>query len=130
VVVVAARLTDGQEKRIQAYRAEGRSLRSIAAEFGVAASTVKRVCDRNPEIEQIATQKKEQNTLDMLAFMDSRREKAQAVIDIYLNELAKPEKLNRAGVQQIATALGIVVDKFSTESEKNDGEGVRVIIDV
>jgi len=110
---VASRLTDKQKKEIIAKYAEGKSLRVIASEYGVAPSTIKRICDKDPKTQQIATQKKEQNTLDMLAYMESRKEQAQGVIDDYLKALANPEKIEEATLSQIATALGIVVDKFT-----------------
>lgn len=67
------------------------------------------------------TQKKEQNTLDMLAYMDSRKEQAQSVIDDYLKALANPAKIEAAKLSEIATALGIVVDKFTKNMPTNTG---------
>lgn len=55
----------------------------------------------------------------MLAFMESRKDAAQDVIDVYLEELKSPEKLSEASLAQIATAFGIVVDKFT----KNTASG-------
>ena len=68
---------------------------------------------------QKAQQKKKQNTLDMLAFMDSRKEKMQEAIDLHLNALTDPEKIDDAGLSQIATSFGIIVDKAT----KNTASG-------
>lgn len=54
--------------------------------------------------------KKEQNTQDMLAYMDSRKAKAQEIIDKCLESL--PGKLKGANATQTATVLGIISDKF------------------
>ena len=62
--------------------------------------------------------KKEQNTADMLAYMDSRKEQAQGIIDKYLEKLADPHKLENATISQIATAMGIVVDKFMDNTKR------------
>lgn len=110
---MAARLTDEQKKRIIASYVESGSYRATARKFNLSATTVKRICDRENETLQKATQKRNQNTMDMLEFMDSRKEQAQGVIDTYLKAMADPDKLEDASLSQIATALGIVVDKFT-----------------
>lgn len=110
---MAARLTDKQKKKIIADYTENGSYRATARMNGVSTDTVKRIVLTDGEIVQKATQKKEQNTLDMFAYMDSRKEQAQGVIDDYLKALANPEKIASAKLSEIATALGIVVDKFT-----------------
>lgn len=62
----------------------------------------------------------------MLAYMDSRKEQAQGIIDKYLEKLADPHKLENATISQIATAMGIVVDKFmdNTKREKMHKESL------
>lgn len=110
---MAARLTDMQKKEILAHYAESGSYKATAKHFGIADNTVKRICNKEPEMSRKVAQKKEQNTLDMLAYMDSRKEQAQEVIDDYLKALANPEKIEAAKLSEIATALGIVVDKFT-----------------
>lgn len=110
---MAARLTDKQKKKIIADYMENGSYRATARMNGVSDDTVRRVVLSDDEILQKAAQKKEQNTMDMLAYMDSRKEQAQGVIDDYLKALANPEKIEAAKLSEIATALGIVVDKFT-----------------
>lgn len=133
VAIVATRLTDKQKKKIVADYLENGSYRATGRQNGVSGATVKRiVCECN-DFEQKYAEKMEQNTLDMLAYMDSRKEQAQSVIDKYLAALADPEKLKDATLSQIATALGIVVDKFTKGADALTGDKadkVRVIIDV
>lgn len=121
---MAARLTDLQKKQIVAdYSATG-SYRTTAKHFGVSDQTVRRVCCSESEISQKVAQKKEQNTLDMLSFMESRKNKAQKVIDHCLDIL--PEKLEEASASQVATVMGIVTDKFIKAS--NTGSASVTII--
>lgn len=110
---MAARLTDRQKKMILADRAAEMSIRQLADKYHVSATTVQRILKDNTEVAQFVTQKKSQNTMEMLAYMDSRKGQAQGVIDQYLKALADPEKLESASISQIATAMGIVVDKFT-----------------
>lgn len=110
---MAARLTDKQKKKIIADYTENGSYRATAKQNNVSATTVKNIVMEDTESVRKCAQKKEENTLDMLAYMDSRKEQAQGVIDDYLKALANPEKIAAAKLSEIATALGIVVDKFT-----------------
>lgn len=121
---MAAHLTDEQKKKIIADYTENGSYRATAKINNVSAPTVKKIVESDVESLQKFTQKKEQNTLDMLAYMDSRKERAQSVIDDYLKALANPAKIEAARLSEIATALGIVVDKFTKNMPTNtDGIG-------
>lgn len=114
---MAARLTDKQKKKIIADYVEQRSYNAVAKKHKVSATTVKNVVLKNVQIVGMCEQKREQNTLEMLEYMDSRKGEAQGIIDLYLKKLADPDKLEGATLAQIATALGIVVDKFTKTSE-------------
>lgn len=128
---MASRLTDKQKKDIIADYVETGSYNATAKKFGVALNTVKKICTQNADIAQKCKQKKEQNTADMLAYMDSRKEQAQGIIDKYLEKLADPEKLESATISQIATAMGIVVDKFMDNTKKGENaEGVTILNDI
>lgn len=110
---MAARLTDKQKKKVIADYVEMGSYNAVARKHKIAVTTVKRICERMPETKQTAMQKKEENTKDMLAYMDSRKGKAQEAVDLYLEALTDPEKIQKAPLEKVATALGIVVDKFT-----------------
>lgn len=116
---MAARLTDKQKKKIIADYVQLGSYNATAKANGVSLNTVKKIVQGNADIAEMCNQKREENTAEMLAFMDSRKGEAQNVIDTYLKALADPEKLENASLSQIATALGIVVDKFT----KNTASG-------
>lgn len=109
---MAARLTDAQKKKIVADYAEIESYAAVGRMNGVSDKTVKSIVKSDPETSRISEQKKKQNTLDMLQYMDDRRKKAQKVMDIYLKALSDPEKIKSASLSQIATAFGIITDKF------------------
>lgn len=127
---MAARLTDKQKKRIIAERAGGSSFRELSAKYGVAASTIKRICDRDPETERIATQKTKQNTADMLDYMESRKEQAKEVLDTYIEALADPTKIGAAKLSEVATAMGIVIDKFINNPIKNNLDRQKLEIEL
>lgn len=121
---MAAQLTDKQRKRIIADYVEIGSYNATAKKHGVAPNTVKKIVQSDVRIAKKCEQKREENTRDMLEYMESRREQAQGVIDLYLAALADPTKLELATLSQIATALGIVVDKFTKTAEAHDKPGI------
>ena len=119
VVDVAKHLTDKQRKQIIADYVEIGSYRAVALKHKISDKTVKAVVISDPETARKTEQKKEQNTADILAFMDGKKEDVCEIISLYLEYLRKPEKLERANILTIATSLGIIIDKF-TATSKND----------
>lgn len=107
------RLTDKQRKQMISERADGMSYRQLAERYGTSVTTVKRTLANNPEVSQKVTQKKEQNTADILTHMDAKKDTVNEIIDKVLDVLNDKEKLSRTGPMQLATMLGIVIDKFT-----------------
>lgn len=122
---MAARLTDKQKKKIIADYVELGSYNAVAKKHGVSFDTVKRIVKNDPQIVKKTEQKKEQNTADMLTYMDSRKGKAQKLIDTYLDAMMDKERLEMASLNQIATAFGIIVDKFTKVAELKQPTNVQ-----
>lgn len=116
---MAARLTDKQKKKIVADYLELGSYNAAAKKNGVSNHTVKRIVLETPEISKKVQQKKAQNTADILSHMESQKDEVIKVLDEYLAAMRDPAKIKRAGVVQLATALGIVIDKY-TMTTKNE----------
>lgn len=110
---MAKRLTDKQKKMIIASYAELGSYNAVAKKHKVAFDTVKRVILSSPDIVEIVNEKKAQNTLEMVDFLKSRKNQAQNFIDMCFDALQSPEKIKTAQLQQITTAMGTVIDKFT-----------------
>ena len=106
-----AKLSDRQHKQMIARYAETNNYRQVAREFGVSEATVRSHCKGDKKTTHIIAQKKEQNTQDILSFMDSRKGKIYNILDLLLDGIDE-EKVRKSGVQSLATAIGIVVDKY------------------
>ena len=126
---MAPRLTDRQKKRIVSDYVNIGSYNTVGKMHGISATTVKNVVLKNSETVGLCEQKKKQNTMDMLEFLETRKQKKQDIIDQLLD--CMPDKIPRASLVQIVTAYGVLVDKSTLLSgnDKKD-EGVKVIIDV
>ena len=110
---MAARLTDKQKKKIIADYVITNSYNAAAKMNGVSWETAKRVVSETEDIEKILDQKKEENTADILTYMENQKTAVCEIIGIYLTALKDPEKVEQATLNQITTALGTLVDKWA-----------------
>lgn len=107
------RLTDKQRKQVIADYIELGSYSAVAKKYGIAVTTVKRAVEHDNQTLKIAKQKKDSNTNDILSHMDSKKDTVNEIIDKALNVLNDQQKLAKTSPMQIATMLGIVIDKFT-----------------
>lgn len=127
---MAARLTDRQKKKIVADYLETESYNAVAKMNGVSKDTVKRIIQNCENFAQKAQQKKEDNTTDILAYMESQRGMVCEIIGKGLTVLNDEEKLKEATPAQITTAIGTLIDKWALVKGKGEEGKVQVIIDV
>lgn len=125
----AQRLTDKQKKKIIADYVQLQSYRAAARQNGVSDATVRKIVKGDPESSQKCALKKEENAQDMLSYMDSKKERVQEIIDVYLGVLTDPEKLEGATLQQITTALGTLIDKWTVIDDRKKGDSFHQTVE-
>lgn len=109
---MAARLTDKQKKKIVADYLELGSYNAVAKRNHVCGETARRVVEASENFAEKLRQKKEENTADILAYMESRRQAVCDIIEVGLSVL--PEKIQNArSAAEVTTALGTLIDKFT-----------------
>ena len=113
---MAARLTDKQKKKIIADYVELGSYNAVGKLNGVSNHTVKRIVLEVPEMAEKLQEKKEQNTADIFAYMESKRNIVCEILGKGLEALNSPEKLKEATPAQITTAMGTLIDKWTAIS--------------
>ena len=121
-VVTVGKLTDKQHKKIIALYAECQNYSQVARKFGVSVNTIKRHVNGDPKAAKIVNEKKEQNTQDILAYMESQKNLVCQIIGLGLEALAKPDKFTDASPSQITTALGTIIDKWAAISGSTGNE--------
>ena len=120
-VVVAARLTDKQKKKIIAGYVELGSYNAVAKKNKVSKDSVRRIVMNINDFAQKAQHKKEENTADILSYMDRQKERVCDIIDIALETL--PEKIiNARTASEVTTALGTLIDKFAPRDKYGKSE--------
>ena len=109
------KLTDKQKKKIIADYIENQNFSETARINGVDKSTVKRLVDSgyDKDILQKTTQKKEENTKDILEYMDNIAEKQKKIIDLSLEvleqKLSNPDLFTN--IRDVAIVYGTIFDK-------------------
>ena len=129
MAVGAQRLTDKQKKKIIADYVQLQNYTKTAKLNDVAESTVRKIVKNNPDCANQCDIKKEQNTQDMLFYMESKKERVQEIIDVYLGVLTDPEKLEGATLQQITTALGTLIDKWTVIDDRKKGDSFHQTVE-
>lgn len=127
---MAVRLTDKQKKKIVADYLETQSINSAAKKNGVSWKTAKVIISKDEDLTKKLEQKKEENTADILAYMESQRDAVCKILEAGLKVL--PEKIENARTaSEVTTAMGTLIDKFTAENRTRISDGaVKVIIDV
>lgn len=108
-----AKLTDKQRKKIIAESVSGSSMTALAKKYGVSTATIHRVVHGDKKLKEKVEQKKEENTQSVLAFMDSKKQTVCDLIDKLLAAMGDEDKIAATPLNQLATAMGIVIDKYT-----------------
>lgn len=107
------KLTDKQKKKIIADYMENGNYRETARINNVSDNTVRNIVNKDQNTSEKLAQKKEENTKDILQYMDSIVEKQKEVIDLSLNVLK--EKLSNpdlfTNIRDVAIVYGTIFDK-------------------
>lgn len=115
---MAKRLTDRKKKKIIADYLEVESYNAVAKMNGVSKDTVKRVVQACEDFDQKAKEKKEQNAVEILEYIESKKQKVYTIIDRYLDALLDEEKIKKATTAQLTTSIGTLIDKLNMTSER------------
>ena len=112
-VVIVAKLTDKQRKKIIAEHIEGATIRALAKKYDVSTTTIQRVLKSDAEYTQKVTDKKDENTKAVLAHMEEKKDTVCTIVDKILDQMGDDNKIAATPLNQLATAMGILIDKFT-----------------
>ena len=134
---VRKKLTDKKKKLIVADYIDCGNYSEVARKHGVSDTTVRKLVSTDSESLKKIEQKKEENTKDVLEYMDSLNEKKKSIINKLLLAIEdKADKLDSfTNIKDVASAYGIIIDKeiklreIKTH-EKNNEDGVVIVDDL
>ena len=125
------KLTDKQKKKIIADYVDNGNYSETARINNTTDTTVRTIIKDNKDVALKKMElKKQQNTKDILEYMEETKEKRKKVIDLCLEKME--ERLNKdelMNIRDIATAYGVLVDKSLKVNEMN-GNGNNSNINV
>ena len=119
------KLTDKKKQKIIADYVENGNYSETARMNEISDKTVKRLVDSCEDVVKKAEQKKEENTQDMIQYLESKKQDAFDLVEMFMNGMADEEKIQKTSINQIATAMGIVIDKFI---KNNNGEAPTKVV--
>ena len=99
------RLSDEDKKQITADYLKLRNYCAVGKMHGLSNYVVKRVVDETL------------GNGDFKQPQPSSKEKIDRLIDLYVSELANPDRLCDAPLNQVASALGVIIDKFAKKQD-------------
>lgn len=100
------------------------SIREIAFQIGVSYYAVQSTLKKSEEtVNREISAKKQQNTRDVLEYLDARRDKLQDVLDLGFSALSDKSKYERASLQSVATMMGILIDKYTQLAQLKAASG-------
>lgn len=113
------KLTDKQKKKIIADYVNNGNYSETARMNNVKVETVRRIVKADKDFVKKSEAKKEENTKDILEYMDEITEKQKQIIDLSMDALI--EKLKKpdmfTNVKDIATVYGVIFDKAMKSKE-------------
>lgn len=107
------KLTDKQKKKIIADYMENQNYSETGRLNDVSNKTVERLVKNNEEVSNKVKEKKEENTKDILEYMDNIAEKQKKIIDLSLEvleqKLSNPDLFTN--IRDVAIVYGTIFDK-------------------
>ena len=107
------KLTDKQKKKIIADYMENGNYRETGRINNVSDNTVRNIVNKDQNTSEKSAQKKEENTKDILEYMDNIAEKQKKIIDLSLDvleqKLSNPDLFTN--IRDVAIVYGTIFDK-------------------
>ncbi len=107
------RIPDKKRKEILATYVENNNYSATARKHGISPTTVKRIVMEDPNLLKVVDHKKKENTKAVLDAMDERTGQVLGIIDKLLIAIEDDKKIASTPLNQLATTMGIVIDKFT-----------------
>ena len=120
------KLTDLQKKKIIADYVDNQNYSEAAKMNDVSVDTVRRLVLNDDEVVNNLKQKKEENTLSTIEYMQTQHESKKRIIDKILKAIeAKADNIDDmfTNIKDLATAYGIILDKELKVLELKQGFG-------
>lgn len=117
VTLAKPKLSDLQKQEVIMKLVNGATYAELAKEYSVSSTTIFNIKKNNPDYEKSVIHKKEENSKSILDHMDEIKGDVCNLLDTMLECMKDKARLEKATLSQIATAFGIIVDKFTQREQ-------------
>lgn len=99
------------------------SLREIGERYGCSKSLVVKICKDDPAFEKQCTQKRIEIETSVLQHMAEQKPKVNELLDSLLENISNKDKQAAASLRDLATTMGIIIDKYTSFEQAQAGSG-------
>ena len=132
-MIQLAKVDDKTRKKIVADYVDNQSYSKTARKYNISVESVRRFVKADQEFMNKSEEKKKQNSMDTISYMNTQHERKKKILDKILDAIEK--KSNDidmfTNIKDLATAYGIIVDKelkVLELSKNNQEEKVSKIV--
>lgn len=115
------KINDLQHKQMIAMFAEHQNYSRVARAFDVSVTTARRHIKGDEETTKKVQQKKAENMAAVLEHMTRQKGKVCGLLDRLIEAMDDPAKMDGSTLPQLATTLGILVDKYTANEARTNG---------
>lgn len=108
---MASKYDERFKAQVIADRALLGSNAATAKRHGISPTTVKKWCRENGELSEKCQQKKDEVTADVLDYIKGLSPKLCGVLELVVQAMTDPDKLEKAKLSELATVYGVLTDK-------------------
>lgn len=129
-----AKVDDKTRKKIVADYVDNQSYSKTARKYNISVESVRRFVKADQEFMKKSEEKKKQNSMDTITYMNTQHERKKKILDKILDAIEKKsDEIDMfTNIKDLATAYGIIVDKELKvlELSKNNQEekATKVVI--
>lgn len=116
-----SKINDLQHKKMIAMFAECQNYSLVARAFDVSVSTARRHIKGDEETTKKVQHKKAENMAAVLEHMSRQKDKVCGLLDRLIEAMDDPAKMDGSTLPQLATTLGILVDKYTANEARTNG---------
>ena len=127
---MAKKTTDKQRKKIVADYVECGNYSEVARKHKMSSEGVRRIVQNDTESWKKLEHKKEENSKDMIEYLDSKKTDAFKFIDMAMEGMMNKEKIDATSINLLATSIGIMIDKFTKNASDSSAMNITILNDI
>lgn len=123
-----SKFTDRQKKNIVKAYVECQNASAVARKYGCSETTIRRIVGKNPDVAEKVEEEKSKNLQSIREHMREQSGEVCSLLDKLIAYIGHEEKLEKANPKELATALGILIDKYGAAEPEKEAKDSGIVI--